>query len=203
MRKFNFLPISLYVLLISALIYTVVISSLILFIAFFLVLIFLLVYFLNPIKKSFDYYKLDGEFFLSPLSGYVSNIETIVISDFETVKKVTITQKLLSPKGLFSPFNGELFHMKHKQTTMISFKSKNDHVVKVEISSIYKSLKTLLWVRMGDRFKTNACIGFSFLPMKVDVLLPNEWEILVYSGELLTPGKSVIGVINNPQLRMI
>ncbi len=158
--------------------------------------------------------------FLSPTHGIVNSVRrNIEFSDYPDLKnEIRITLPFWVEKGLYLPESGEVLYLKNNKGKKIPLDSSNENFygyledvsytdMVIRIKSGYNCLlrfvdstispKPVMWMKSGDRGRGASCFGFYPLGGTLLIYLPSDLEILVYEGEFVTPGNSVIGVMNN------
>ncbi len=161
-----------------------------------------------------------GDLFLAPVHGVVKSIRKDVYysDDSELKNEIRIWLPLRAEKGLYLPDSGEVVFLKKNKGLKVNPNSSEEKFygylddisytdMVLEMKNNRKSLirfvdaplspRPIIWMKSGDRGKTSACFGYYPFGGTLIVYLPANSEILVFQGEKLKPGLSVMAVIKS------
>jgi len=159
-----------------------------------------------------------SEVLLAPVHARVESIRRNLTDSDESTFGIEIRMSL-SPwdeKGLYMPLSGEAISLKNNKGKKIDRKS-SDHYFYGDLDDVshtdlvfsskknYKYLlkfvdspycpRPVIWLKSGDKGRVSSCFGFYPLGGSVILFLPPESEILIFEGEVIKPGKSVVAII--------
>ncbi len=167
-----------------------------------------------------DTLKNEGEIFLSPVYGRVETIRRVENS-FEFLPEafeIRITSNYLDEHGLYLPtvaemsflraykgkglyryekpeaFLGEFTELAH---TDVMLKSKNEVQSVLRFIDCKYGTRPHIWMKSGDRGRGAACFGYYPFGGTLIIYLPLHTDILVYPGEKIIPGQTVIAALRN------
>ncbi len=167
-----------------------------------------------------DTLKNEGEIFLSPVYGRVETIRRVENS-FEFLPEafeIRITSNYLDEHGLYLPtvaemsflraykgkglyryekpeaFLGEFTELAH---TDVMLKSKNEVQSVLRFIDCKYGSRPHIWMKSGDRGRGAACFGYYPFGGTLIIYLPLNTDILVYPGEKIVPGQTVIAALRN------
>jgi phosphatidylserine decarboxylase len=220
MKRLLFFPAEISYLLLATLIWSLfALGFYKFFISFLLFLI--LGFFFRRNRISFqDTIKPDGEMYISPIHGKIESIRqnVPVWGDLDQGHEVRITMSVNDEKGLYLPLNGEVTFLKANKGIKISRNSESQHfygpLEEVSHTDLILSSRNetktqmryidspycprpSLWMKLGDRGRSSACFGYYPFGGTLLIYLPINSEILVYEGERVKPGQTVIAVLKD------
>jgi hypothetical protein len=165
-----------------------------------------------------DTLKNNGEIYLAPVHGEVRSIRRD-ITDFEELGQVHEIRVRISgwdEKGLYLPTSGEVSYLKASKGDKINRESE-DYLFQQSLNNVAHTdliltsknqTKTMMrfidcvygkrpsvWLKSGDRGRGAACFGFYPFGGTLLIYLPVNSDILVFEGEHIVPGQTVIAAI--------
>jgi len=161
-----------------------------------------------------------GEIYLAPIHGRVKSIrQNISMLDGSQIgHEIRVSMSFLNEKGLYLSTSGEVLYLKNNKGRKIGRKSLDHHFYGPLDDVSYTDLifssknnnKTLLryidapycyrpfiWLKSGDRGRSSSCFGYYPFGGTLLIYLPSGCDVLVYEGEFITPGQSVVAVIKD------
>lgn len=169
-----------------------------------------------------DTLKNDGEIFLSPTYGEIKSIRLNVptLNERFPHHEVRISISSFAEKGLYLPTSAEVSYLKASKGVKIPRNSEGqafyrpiDEVSHTDLTLLSKNgVQTLLrfidckygrrpsiWLKSGDRGRGAACFGYYPFGGTLIVYLPQHSDILVFEGESIVPGQTVLAAIKDPR----
>lgn len=167
-----------------------------------------------------DTIKNEGEIFLSPCYGRVESIRRVE-NTFEFLPEafeVRVSAGLIGEHGLYLPTVAEMISMRAFKGKKVSRYEKpevftGDHLNLAHTDLILKSknevqtvlrfidckfgIRPRVWMKSGDRGRGAACFGYYPFGGTLVIYLPLHTDILVYPGEKIVPGQTVIAALRN------
>ena len=167
-----------------------------------------------------DTLKNEGEIFLAPCYGRIESIRRVENS-FEFLPEafeVRITAGFMGEHGLYLPtvaemsslraFKGKgIFRYDKPQAfqedltsvahTDVLLKSKNEVQSILRFVDCRYGIRPHIWMKSGDRGRGAACFGYYPFGGTLIIYLPLHTDILVYPGERIVPGQTVIAALRN------
>lgn len=167
-----------------------------------------------------DTLKNEGEIYLSPIYGKVESIRRVENS-FEFLPEafeVRLSTHYFDEHGLYLPtvsemsflrafkgkrlyryekaeaFQGDLSENAHTDVTL---KSKNEVQTVLRFIDCQYGTRPHIWMKSGDRGRGAACFGYYPFGGTLIIYLPLHTDILVYPGERVYPGQTVIAALRN------
>ncbi len=167
-----------------------------------------------------DTLKNEGEIYLSPIYGRVESIRRVENSfDFlPEAFEVRISTHFFEEHGLYLPtvsemsflraykgkklyrydkseaFQGDLSSYSY---TDVNLKSKNEVQTVLRFIDCKYGVRPQIWMKSGDRGRGAACFGYYPFGGSLIIYLPLHTDILVYPGEKVYPGQTVIAALRN------
>lgn len=220
MRKFSFLSTPLSYLIIGFVLYGLFKFSL--GYKILLGLGFLGVFFVSR-KSNVPYrdtLKNDGEIYLAPVYGIVKSIRHHVTGPdgYTLHHEVRVAISFWNEKGLYLPTSGEVSYLKaHKgekvnrdapsesfyrpaeelEHTDLILTSKNQTKTLMRFIDCQYGKRPTIWLKSGDRGRGAACFGYYPFGGTLIVYVPANSDILVFDGERLVPGQTVIAALKD------
>lgn len=175
-------------------------------------------------RRSFipyrDTLKNDGEIFLAPTHGLVKSVRLNVasLSGGQIHHEVRISISNFVEKGLYMPTSAEVSYLRANKGVKIpkdsdaqAFFRPMDEVGHTDLTLMSKNrVQTLLrfidckygrrptiWLKSGDRGRGAACFGYYPFGGTLIVYLPHHSDVLVFEGEKVVPGQSVIAAFKD------
>jgi hypothetical protein len=185
------------------------------------VLILIVFFFFRRKKIPYrDTQKLDGELFLSPVHGKVESVRLFIdYSDYLfSCHEVRISLPLWGEKGLYLPTSGEVMYLKANEGkklrrespseffygplgeishTDFTLNSKNKTQTLMRFIDCHTGMRPTMWLKSGDRGRAGACFGYYPFGGSLLIYVPAQSDILVYEGEQVTPGLTVIASLKD------
>ncbi len=177
---------------------------------------------LSFFRRSFipyrDTLKNEGEIFLSPVHGVIKSIRMSVptLNETHPHHEVRISISSFVEKGLYMPTSGEVSYLRANKGIKIprdaegkEFYRPIDEISHTDLTLTSKNqVKTLLrfidckygkrpsiWLKSGDRGRGAACFGYYPFGGTLITYLPHTSDILVFEGESVVPGQTVIAAV--------
>ncbi len=220
MRKFFFLSSEISYALIFALILSFWKLDILSFIVIGVAIFFILWAFRRSFIPYRDTLKNDGEIFLSPTHGEVKSVRMNVttLEDRLPHHEVRLSISSIAEKGLYMPTTGEVSYLRANKGVKIprdsdglAFYRPIDEVSHTDLTLTSKNqVKTLLrfidckygkrptiWLKSGDRGRGAACFGYYPFGGTLIIYLPIHSDILVFEGEKVVPGQTVIAAFKD------
>lgn len=167
-----------------------------------------------------DTHKIDGELFLSPIHGIVESVRMSIssIDYLSPCHEIRISLSLLPEKGLYLPTSGEVMYLKsnkgkkiprdsssesfygplgeisHTDMTLVS---KNKRQTLMRFIDCQTGVKPTIWLKSGDRGRAGACFGYYPFGGSLLIYVPASSDVLVYEGEKVTPGLTVVASLKD------
>ena len=222
MKRFSFLPVEIILALLGLVLY----AYMKLDFSYFLVMASFAFIVLIIFRRSFipyrDTLKNDGEIFLSPTHGEIKSVRlnVPVLNDRHPHHEVRISISRFSEKGLYLPTTGEVSYLRASKGLKISRDSEGqafyrpiDELSHTDLTLTSKNkVQTLLrfidckygkrpsiWLKSGDRGRGAACFGYYPFGGTLIIYLPHHSDILVFEGEKVIPGQTVIAAFKDPR----
>lgn len=222
MRRFFFLPAEIVFGLLGAVIFCYLYFSILSFV----MVTLSAATFLSCFRRSFipyrDTLKNDGEIFLAPTHGEIKSVRLNVPTLNERLPhhEVRIAIARFSEKGLYLPTTGEVSYLRASKGVKIprdsdgqAFYRPIDEVSHTDLTLTSKNkVQTLLrfidckygkrptiWLKSGDRGRGAACFGYYPFGGTLIIYLPHHSDVLVFEGEKIIPGQTVIAAFKDPR----
>ncbi len=220
MRKFFFLPTLFSYLLVGFVIYALIKLSLgykILITLGFLGVSFICRRSNIPYR---DTLKNDGEIYLAPVHGIVKSIRHHITGPdgYSLHHEVRVAVSLWNEKGLYLPTSGEVSYLKANKGervdrdapvesfyrpveelahTDLTLTSKNQTKTLMRFIDCQYGKRPTIWLKSGDRGRGAACFGYYPFGGTLIIYLPANSDILVFDGEKVVPGQTVIAALKD------
>jgi phosphatidylserine decarboxylase len=167
-----------------------------------------------------DTLKNEGEIYLSPVYGRVESIRRVENS-FEFLPEafeVRISSHFFDEHGLYLPTVGEMSFLRAYKGkgiyryekpekflgeftdlahTDVMLQSKNEVQTVLRFIDCKYGSRPHIWMKSGDRGRGAACFGYYPFGGTLIIYLPLNTDILVYPGEKIYPGQTVIAALRN------
>lgn len=163
--------------------------------------------FRDPNRKLDKMYK-DGNFIISPMDGYVSDIQTDVMFDGTLYYIITLVSDLFSSNTNFIPASGLIIEIRHHDITILKSGCKRskeeirEYVIKTKGGGnfIYskealqeKQIITSVHEFPGSEVEAGQKFGFMKFGNKTKLFIPTKLFVLkIRKGDKVTGGLSVI-----------
>lgn len=167
-----------------------------------------------------DTIKSDGEIYLAPVYGVVQGIRRdVTIEDSENIyNEIRVSLSLWKEKGLYLPTTAEVSFLKYQKGgkipinsdskaflgsvndiahTDLFFISKNQTQTLLRFIDCPYGQRPTIWLKSGDRGRGAACFGHYPFGGTLLIYIPQNSDILVFEGEQLIPGQSVLAAIKD------
>ncbi len=167
-----------------------------------------------------DTLKNEGEIFLSPLYGKVESIRRVenVFEFLPEAFEVRVSSHFLDEHGLYLPTVAEMSFLRAYKGkgiyrygkpesfltgttelahTDVMLKSKNEVQTVLRFVDCKYGSRAHIWMKSGDRGRGAACFGYYPFGGTLLIYLPLHTDILVYPGEKILPGQTVIAALRN------
>jgi hypothetical protein len=220
MRRFFFLPSEMAYVLLASFVFGFWKLDLVTFLVFGTGILSILIFFRRSFVPYRDTLKNDGEIFLSPSHGEVKSVRLNVttLEDRLVHHEVRIAISSFTEKGLYMPTTGEVSYLRANKGVKISRDSDGqafyrpiDEVSHTDLTLTSKNqVKTLMrfidckygkrptiWLKSGDRGRGAACFGYYPFGGTLIIYLPHHSDILVFEGEKVFPGQTVIAAFKD------
>jgi phosphatidylserine decarboxylase len=156
-----------------------------------LIILFLLIFFRDPERTP------DGDGMLSPADGKVRSIDGRAVSIFMNLHNVHVNRAPLAgnvksikyEKGAFSPaFLGEAGKNENNKITLAT---EHGGVTVTQIAGFF-ARRIVCYVSEGENVTRGQRIGMIRFGSRVDVTVPENFKILISTGDKVKAGKTVI-----------
>lgn len=167
-----------------------------------------------------DTSKIDGELFLAPIHGVVESVRLFIDStDYPSpCHEVRISISLWKEKGLYLPSSGEVIYLKANKGkkvrrnssseyfygplgeishTDLTLQSKNKTQSLMRFIDCKTGVRPTIWLKSGDRGRAGGCFGYYPFGGSLLIYVPASSDILVYEGEKVSPGITVIASLKD------
>jgi hypothetical protein len=220
MKRFFFLPSEVSWSIITVCLYSFIKWSFVASILLALIGLCFLLLFRRKLIPYRDTQKMNGELFLSPIHGIVQSVRLFIDTiDYPLqCHEIRISLPLWNEKGLYLPTSGEVIYLKANKGKKISRDSSSeffygpmDEISHTDLTLVSKNktqslmrfidcqsgIRPSIWLKSGDRGRAGACFGYYPFGGSLLIYVPASSDILVYEGERVTPGLSVVASLKD------
>ena len=152
--------------------------------------------------------------FLSPADGTVLYVKDIEDPDIGDAKKIAIFLSFFNVHRQWVPSNSQVLNMHYNpgkyfiafkdkasldnEHTSILFKDKDDNPFRIKQIAGFVARRIVNHMRPESYVKIGQKLGFIKFGSRVEIIVPNTFEVSVKKGDKVRGCKTILGEFNNP-----